>query len=115
MARSGGSRLVAAMIGTAEQGRHIDLFRDVLGMEVVSEQILSGTEAGSLWGLPNRGIAGALCTVDDLDRVVSAAAPREVVTEPVVLGPWGRTKAATLVAPYGMTHTVVNVANSATY
>ena len=32
MARSGGSRLVAAMIGTAEPGRHIDLFRDVLGM-----------------------------------------------------------------------------------
>ena len=312
MARSGGSRLVAAMIGTAEPGRHIDLFRDVLGMEVVSEQILSGTEAGLLWGVdvrsarvtvlttppsyagvalvefdpvsevviregmqgididalkvidvvtsdaeagfarfesagfvvsdvrssyeiedgsvtethaygpegmligildfhtieaarfveitdrlfseamsvsvpvddlepvvewygrvlgfdvvhrygfdaesfkdlvgtdsaawnvrgtnigrstqefyfgvidygtgdtrrrslgdrarpPNRGIAGALCTVDDLDAVITAAAPHEMVTEPVevALGPWGRTPAATLVAPHGIIHTVV--------
>ena len=59
--------------------------------------------------LPNRGIAGALCMVDDLDRVVSASAAQEVVTEPVdlVLGPWGRTPAMTLVAPHGIVHTVV--------
>ena len=58
---------------------------------------------------PNRGIAGALCTVTDLDRVVSAVEPRERIGGPVglALGPWGRTAAMTVVAPHGIVHTVV--------
>ena len=63
---------------------------------------------------PNRGIAGALCTVADLDAVLSAAAPHEIVSEPVelVLGPWGPTRAMTLRAPHGIGHTVLEVADS---
>lgn len=58
---------------------------------------------------PNRGIAGAVCTVADLGRVVSAAKPDEMIAGPVelALGPWGRTPAITLVAPHGIVHTVV--------
>lgn len=58
---------------------------------------------------PHRGIVGALCTVDDLDRVVSAVTPPEMISEPValVLGPWGATRAMTVVAPHGIVHTVV--------
>lgn len=58
---------------------------------------------------PNRGIAGAVCTVSDLDRVVSAVEPRARVGEPVelALGPWGRTPAMSVVAPHGIVHTVV--------
>ena len=58
---------------------------------------------------PNRGIAGAVCTVSELDRVVSAVEPRARVGEPVelALGPWGRTPAMSVVAPHGIVHTVV--------
>ena len=58
---------------------------------------------------PHRGIAGALCTVDDLDAVVSACARHEMVSEPLELdlGPWGPNRAITLVAPHGIIHTVV--------
>ena len=63
---------------------------------------------------PHRGIAGALCAVDDLDRVMSAATPHEIVTQPVelALGPWGRTRAMTLEAPHGIIHTVVEAADA---
>lgn len=63
---------------------------------------------------PHRGIAGALCTVTELDVVLSAVEPHEMVSEPVelVLGPWGPTRATTLVAPHGIPHTVLEVANA---
>ena len=63
---------------------------------------------------PHRGICGALCTVDDLGPVVSAAKPDEMIAEPVelALGPWGRTPAMTLVAPHGIVHTVVEVTDA---
>ena len=50
----GGARLVAAMISTKEASRHVTLFSDVLGMEATSERVLSGCEAGLLWGVDVR-------------------------------------------------------------
>ena len=52
--------------------------------------------------------------MDDLDRVMSAATPHEIVTQPVelALGPWGRTRAMTLEAPHGIIHTVVEAADA---
>ena len=48
------ARLVAAMISTAEADRHLELFRDVLGMQVTSQQVVSGAEASLLWGVDVR-------------------------------------------------------------